>query len=673
MRLKTKLVLAITGLVFCVVVVFSWIWLSQLLQQHIEQSWSTTDYLAHNVLFQMRQALDSGLRDRHFDPDDPVAVRTAVADSLRRDAGLNALLTSIVNYSPTVLDISIVDRQNRAIIAVPDSTLDDQILPSRPDYNVLRRQSPVRTLKIVFGKPQVYNVSLGLERNDQPFLTIRIGIRTTFLGSAFKPWLIESFSFMGLAMIISMIVAAFVANLALQPIEEISQRLDTLTVQEALTDSPATREARRSIEPELTAGAVASEPPERESRRSGDAVAQVSGKIERLGQRIRNVEEVFSALRENLDQILSNLQDGVMLFTRDARAVLVSSACERFLNIGRERIFGAEVREIFDRSTRLGRLVRDAFEGGMSIVQEEVTTETGRRVEVSLDFIHDTQSRDRHSLGALLTIHDLESVREIESELEVSRRMASIGRLTAGVGHEVKNPINAIVVHLELLRNKVQVGGDALRHLDIIQSEIRRLDRVVQTLVDFSRPVELQLKDQDLRAIVSGVLMLSSADLQTRGITVESQVPPRPVTCRVDADLMEQALLNIVLNGAQAMATGGLLEVRLTEDSRWAYLRVRDNGEGIPDEIRPRIFDLYFTTKKEGSGIGLAMTYRIVQMHHGQIDVESKTGSGTSFILRLPLISAGSGQRVAPEITGHAIPSELARQGGETQPERSGP
>jgi signal transduction histidine kinase len=672
MRLKTKLVLAITGLVFCVVLVFSWIWLSQLLQQHIEQSWSTTDYLAHNVLYQMRDALDNGLRDRQFDPNDPVAVRAAVADTLRRNRGLNSLLTSIVNYSPTVLDVSIVDRQNRAIIAVPDSTLDDQILPTRPNYAVLRRQSPVRTLKIVFGKPQVYNVSLGLDRNDQPFLTIRIGIRTTFLGSAFKPWLIEAFSFMGLAMIISMIVAAFVANLALQPIEEISQRLDILANQEALTESAA-RQVRRGTESELPAGTGLVEGVERESRRSGDAVAQVSGKIEKLGQRIRNVEEVFSALRENLDQILSNLQDGVMLFTRDARAVLVSSACERFLNIGRERIFGAEVREIFDRSTRLGRLVRDAFEGGMSIVQEEVTTETGRRVEVSLDFIHDAQSRDRHSLGALLTIHDLESVQEIETELEVSRRMASIGRLTAGVGHEVKNPINAIVVHLELLRNKIQVGDDALRHLDIIQSEIRRLDRVVQTLVDFSRPVELQLKDQDLRGVVSTVLMLASADLETRGITVESQVPSRPVFCRVDADLMEQAVLNVVLNGAQAMATGGALEVRLTEDSRWAYVRVRDHGEGIPDEIRNRIFDLYFTTKKEGSGIGLAMTYRILQMHHGQIDVESKAGSGTTFVLRLPLISAGSGQRVVPELTGHAIPSELARQGGETQPERSGP
>jgi signal transduction histidine kinase len=668
MRLKTKLVVAITGLVFTVVVIFSWIWLSQSLNQYIEYSWSGTDIIAHQVQWEVRHALETGLRDRRFDPNDPVAVRAAVAESLRQDPGLISLLNATISYSPTILDIVVADHSGRALVSAPDPSLQDLQVPNRPNYSVLRRKTLIRTLRVVFGPPQVYDVTVGLDRENQPFLTIRVGISTTFLRNAFRPFLYESVSFMVLAMIISIVVAAFVANLALQPIEQISQTLDLLTAQAANADRSATRETgRRESEPAVAAA-------EAPARRGGDdTVARVSGKIEKLGQRIRNVEEVFSALRENLDQILSNLQDGVMLFTRDARAVLVSSAVERYLNVGRDRIFGADVREIFDRNTRLGRMVRDAFDGGMSIVQEEVTTETGRRLEVSLDFIHDTQSRDRQSLGALLTLHDLESVREIETELEVSRRMASIGRLTAGVGHEVKNPINAIVVHLELLRNKVHAGGDALRHLDIIQSEIRRLDRVVQTLVDFSRPVELQLKDQDLRNVVSSVLMLASAELETRGVVVESQMPGRPVLSRVDADLLEQALLNVVLNGAQAMSTGGTLSVRLTEDSRWATIRIKDQGEGIPDEIRGRIFDLYFTTKKEGSGIGLAMTYRIVQMHHGQIDVESKSGSGTTFVLRLPIVSAGSGQRVLSDGTGDAVPGEFARQVGETQPERSGP
>lgn len=666
MRLKTKLVLAITGLVFAVVLFFSWMWLSQMLQQHIQESWSFADFQAHEVLFEVQTALDAGLPQRHFDPRDPAAVEAAVAETLRQDPGLNSQLTAIENYSPTVLDVAVVDSQGRALVTAPDATLEGQTLPNRPDYGGLLNQSLIKTLRIVFGPPRVYDVTRGLDLDNKPFLSVRIGINITFLRNAFHPWLVESVWFIGLAMVISIVVAAFVANLALHPIEQISRRLDALDAQEALAEDSARREMLRSAETPPPAQPI----PE---RLGGDEVAQVSGKIERLGQRIRNVEEVFSALRENLDQILSNLQDGVMLFTRDARAVLVSSSVERFLNIGRDRIFGAEVREIFDRGTRLGRTVRDAFDGGMSIVQEEVTTETGRRVEVSLDFIHDAHSADRHSLGALLTLHDLESVREIETELEVSRRMASIGRLTAGVGHEVKNPINAIVVHLELLRNKVQGGDDAMRHLDVIQSEIRRLDRVVQTLVDFSRPVELQLRDQDLRDVVSKVLLLASAEMQTRGIAVESQAPAWPVLSRVDADLVEQALLNIVINGAQAMASGGLLEVRLSEDTRWASILVRDQGEGIPDEIRPRIFDLYFTTKKEGSGIGLAMTWRIVQMHHGQIDVESKPGSGTTFVLRLPLVSAGSGQRGGTEAEEAALPGEFARQGGQAQPERSGP
>jgi len=620
-RLKTKLALAITILVFLVVSVLSWLYIGQLLQQHIERSYNSTDILAHQLLFTTRQALEINLPKQTIDVNDPASVHAAVANSLRNDPALHAFTNSVINYVPTVFDIAIVDRDGRALVTAPNPALEDTILPKRPDYATLRGHSLIDTLKIVFGPPRVYNVALELDRNNQPFLNIQIGIRTTFLENALRPWLIEAISYASLAILLSLIAAAFVANLALAPIAQISARLDAL---QAAADASGP-----SIEP-------SSEPP---ALPSGDTVVQVSHKIERLGRRMKNVEEVFSALKENLDQILSNLQDGMMLFTRDARAVLVSRSVERFLSVDRDQILGASVHEIFDRKTLLGRTVRQAFAAGLSIVQEELTTETGRRVEISLDFIHDDRSADQsHSLGALLTLHDLESVREIESELEVSRRMAAIGRLTSGVGHEVKNPINAIVVHLELLRSKMNSNSGAERHLEVIQSEIQRLDRVVQTLVDFSRPVELRLQDEDLRSIVTGVLMLASAELETRKITVRSSVPDHPVNVRIDADLIRQALLNIVINGAQAMANGGELSVRLTDDPRTAILKVEDHGEGIPSEIRDRIFDLYFTTKREGSGIGLAMTYRILQLHHGHLDVESKLGKGSTFTLRIPAI-----------------------------------
>jgi signal transduction histidine kinase len=351
------------------------------------------------------------------------------------------------------------------------------------------------------------------------------------------------------------------------------------------------------------------------------------------------------------------LQDGILLFTGDGRAVLVSEAARRFFAIESGAILGLHAREIFNPSTVLGQTLREAFDSGAALDQEEILTETGRRVRVSLDFIRDPRAGEGpdRQLGALVTLHDLESVEEIESELELSRRLSSIGRLTSGVGHEVKNPINAIVVHLELLKTKLGgASAPALRHLEVIDAEIHRLDRVVQTLVDFTRPVELALREQDLRPVLGDVLALAAEELSTRNVTLVSHLPSRPLMANIDADLLKQAVLNVIENGAQAMPEGGRLEVTLEEERKVALLRIADEGPGIPEEIREKIFDLYFTTKSEGSGIGLAMTYRILQLHYGSVQVQSEQGRGAEFQLRIPLTVTEWGRRhLQPSGTDH--------------------
>jgi signal transduction histidine kinase len=643
MRLKTKLVLAITGLVFLVVTVLSWLFLEQLLAQRINQSYAANDMVARQILYSTQLALTNGLRGRsQLDPNDPTALRAAVLDVLQHDEGLNGLLSSVNRYAPTVFDVAIADRDGRALLST-DPTQDNVQLPRREDYALLLHAGVITTMRAVFGPPRNYNIVLPLDRQGQPFLTIRVGTHSTFLRTVFAPWIWASLTFTGVAILSSLLVAALLANLALQPVEQISLRLDALEQagfeQDAFDREPAAELPPTKDSPAWMRPATLIRPS------SEDTVVRVSDKIERIGRRMRNVEEVFSALKENLDSIMSNLQDGILLFTADGRAALVSDSVERFLGLPRTRLFGGSVNSIFTLETKLGRLVRDAFENGHSLDQEEVETDTGRRVQVSLDFVVDQDSAPGASLGALLTLHDLESVRELESELELSRRLAAIGRLTAGVGHEVKNPINAIVVHLELLRNKLS-GPDAraMRHLEIIESEIQRLDRVVQTLVDFSRPVELQLKEQDLRRIVSGVLMLASAELETHNVRVSSHMPERALITKVDADLIKQAILNVVLNGAQAMSQGGELHVTLREEGRMAAIEIADSGSGIPEDIRAKIFDLYFTTRKDGSGIGLAMTYRIMQLHNGSIDVQSEQNIGSTFTLKLPLLASAEGK-----------------------------
>lgn len=618
MRLKAKLVLAITSLVLLISGIVSLVYVTQLLDAAVKQTYETNRMVANQVRFALQQALEAGLKDRKVDPNNPAELRNLEAQAIHDSAALQAVMDSVNRYSLTIYDINIGDSQSRTIESTnPDN--EDKPLPVRPDYNQLLNADALQLYRDVFGPPRVFDVVVPLDRNGEPFATVHVGARTTLLRAVYAPWLREAFTLTGFALGAALITALLLSNLALRPLEEISMQLDYWAA--ASESSDETEAAPRQDTPE-----------------------RVSTKIERIGQRMRNVEEVFSALKDNLDQILGNLQDGILLFSSDGRAVLVSEAARRFLHIERGRILGQHAQEVFDEFTVLGRMLRTAFEAGRPLAHEEVQTETGRRVQASLDFIYENDTRQ--GLGALVTLHDLDSVQEIESELELSRRMAAIGRLTSGVGHEVKNPINAIVVHLELLKNKLGEGnGPAARHLEVIEVEIHRLDRVVQTLVDFSRPVELQLREQDIRQVIGDVLTLAAEELSTRNVTLQSTIASNPLMANVDADLLKQAVINVIENGAQAMPEGGRLHVTLEDDKKNVVLRIADEGTGIPDEIRDKIFDLYFTTKSEGSGIGLAMTYRILQLHHGSVDVQSNLNCGTEFVFRIPLATAEWGRR----------------------------
>jgi len=614
MRLKTKLALAINGMMLLVVVVLSTLYLSQLLSQRIEETYTNDSVVARQVLYATRHAIETGLLIGAEDAQNPARLRDAVAKALREDSSLTPLVASVLRSSLTVYEVAITDADGR-ILLDSDPTLHDRIYPIREDYGRVRNGGPLRQFEAVFGPPTVYEITLPLERNAQAFINVRVAIRSTFLRGVFAPWMRSALLFVFAALGISLAFSLFVSALALRPLESINKRLDALIQSE-------------------------SDAKEEDSAREGDAMALVSSKIERVGKRMRSVEEVFSSLKENMDQILGSLEDGILLFTENGRAVTVSESSQRFLGLEASQVRGALLTEIFTADTVLGRCVRNAF-ALRQPVHQELRTESGRHIHVSVDMVHEhtaDQNRNPDALGALVTLHDSESVRQIEDDLKLSRRLAAVGRLTAGVGHEVKNPINAIVVHLELLRSKLHgIGSEPERHLDVIESEIHRLDRVVETLVNFSRPVDLSLKTVDLRETVATVLMLSAEEMARRNIVVAREFTDEPVPLQIDDDLMRQALLNVILNAAQAMEDGGRITVKVMRDSAEGVVHIEDEGPGIAAEIRDRIFDLYFTTKKGGSGIGLSMTYRILQLHNGTVEVGPALDRGTIFTFRVPL------------------------------------
>jgi len=604
MRRKAKIVFAITFMITVMVSVFSYLYVSQFLRISLRDTNVNGEAIARNLGLAADHAVPD-LTSTKVDTDNPKKVQTAIEEYLRTDKNLNEQFESAAGTYREVVDLALVDLNNRAILQSMGHA--NQVMPDRPNFNLLTRARFIDQLRIIYGPPATYDVVFPFRLNDRAFGTVRVGISPVFLKSELTPKLQHMAYFSILSIVASFLLAAFVSNVALGPLREINRNLDDVSVG---TD-PAMFE------------------------NSADEVGLVTLKIANLGRQVRDAQEIFSALKDNVDQLMANLQDGLMLFTRDTRVVLVSASVERFLQRPRRELLGQKANDIFSETSPLGSLVLDGFRRGRGVAQHEIQFPGGQRVQVSMDFIQEKSTQ----IGALLIMRDSESVRRIEDEIEMSRRLSASSRVTRGVGHEFKNPINAIVLHLHLLQNKLaEIDPGTRRHVDIIDSEIRRLDRLVQRLMDIYPRRDLLLEHTDLRALLEDVAQLAHPEAEQHGVQIAldfDDVSPLPV--KVDNDFMKQAILNVVINGIQAMPDGGTLTIRAREVQGLVTTEIIDTGSGIPPEVQDKIFELYFTTKQDGSGIGLAQTYQVLQWHYGGVDFETTPGQGTTFRLRLPV------------------------------------
>jgi signal transduction histidine kinase len=338
----------------------------------------------------------------------------------------------------------------------------------------------------------------------------------------------------------------------------------------------------------------------------------------------------------------------LLLFTRGGRAILASGRVEEFFGKTAAEILGRPASEVFGPG-EVADTVRVALEAGRDFPPQEAELR-GRRITLEVHFISSLTNpgdRRRQDPVALVRLRDVESVRNLESQLQVSNRLAAISRLTSGVAHEVKNPLNAMVLHLEALKSKLArapgaAGVSELRdslqeHIEIIAREAYRLDRVVKTFLDFARPVELNLRETDLNELVREVVSLAETEAVSRNIRVVFDPNGATPRVRVDRDLIKQALLNVVLNGCQAMPHGGTLTITGETQGGEIELAVADEGPGIAAEIRDKVFNLYFTTREKGSGIGLPLAFRAFQLHNGTIAFDNRAEGGAVFRMRLPL------------------------------------
>src|SRR5271157_92048 len=607
LSLKAKLTALITGLVLLVVVVTSTVYISNLTRQALLEVQTKGEYVANEVSHQAGAALAGCRMPQGESPQDLQALRGFVRTCLSSDPGLASLMESAVGYLRAVDYVAITDTNLEVLVHSNPEEFGQHLTPA-PRYSELMRAGMLRQLRAVYGPPsRVYEVNLPMALGAEP-LDVRVGVSTVLLRDEISPNLRGALLLSFTAIIFATLSAGVVSFLALRPLEKISQSVDLL----------ARGEFSRPVE-----------------LKRRDEWGILSSKLHLLGEHMRGEKAAFVRLQENLDHIFSNLSDGLLLFDQQDRLVLATPAAVRFLGTGIQTTDHRPALEVFSQDTPLHQLLREAFLTRQSLLWKtlELPGKPSTRIAVNAQFVGVGDQR----VGCLVTLRDTGSRAEIQDQIDTTTKLAAIGRLMSGVAHEVKNPLNAMVLQLEVLKARLGEDGEKVQpQVQILAEEIRRLDRVVKTFLDFTRPVEIHPADTEIAPLVREVFALAEPQARKNNVFLIFAGNGVTAPLHVDRDLIKQALLNLVLNGCQAMPQGGELKITPRAISNAVELEIRDSGVGIPPDAQQRIFSLFYTTKPGGTGVGLAMAFRVVQLHSGTIDFTSEVNRGTTFRVTLP-------------------------------------
>jgi len=626
LRLKTKLTLSTALLVLAVAVVISALYVARLVNQVVGQAQERAEFVSQQVFFHAQNALNdaaaAGLAPASNEPD---ALREYVRQAFDQSAGLTSMIEASLGYSATIYEVTITDPQGVALVS-SDATMPGRAPEKRMALAQMAQAGFFQQIKILYGATRILELDLPFNLGGKPFGEIRVSLNTALMRRDIDPTLRTAGVAVAIVVLSFTLLAAIVSHVYLAPLAKISAQLDLISRGQA---APA-------------------------AVRSADEFGQVSSKISQIGQQLHGVQEIFSTLRENVNHVMAGLDDGLILFTQDGRAVMVSPAVEKFMGATPAALTGKSVGEVFPP----GHPLREALgigEGSWHSVEPievhlngAASGAAASRVTASVQAI--PGDAGQQAMGALVTLRDVESIEQLDSHLQVSERLAALGRVTAGVAHEVKNPLNSMRLWLENLKQAIPAAPSepgaappiAQQAVQILDSEIDRLDRVVKTFLDFSRPVEMTMSEIDANELVREVANVAKPQFAKAGVGLEAAGALEPLHVMGDRTLLKQALLNLALNALEAISgqhgrsEPGRVRLQCLRRNTAVTIRVEDNGPGIPSDLRAKVFQLYFTTRPGGSGIGLATAFRILQLHNGSMDFTSEVGRGTTFVIDLP-------------------------------------
>ncbi|MFH0931705.1 MAG: ATP-binding protein [Candidatus Zixiibacteriota bacterium] len=351
------------------------------------------------------------------------------------------------------------------------------------------------------------------------------------------------------------------------------------------------------------------------------------------------LDKSYKEIRTLTGNVLEGMNNAVVAVDKDKSIIVFNPVAEELFSLKRNEVINKNYSQIFPEDEPL---INQVLSSGKSIWDMErrlqMRSKENKDLVVGTSILLDEKGKIQ---GAVAVIHDMTELKKYEEEAKRAERLSTLGNLAAGVAHEIRNPLNAISIAAQRLKSEFVPIKDKEEYLNFTQTilnEIKRLDQTINQFLSLAKVQKLDLVSTDMNSFLSEVISLMEIEAKEKGILIEKEIENIP-EIRIDREEMKKATVNVILNGIQAMPAGGKMKIsgKLDRSGKEIIIKIKDSGPGIPEENLSKIFQPYFTTKDKGTGLGLAIAYRIIADHKGKIEVESKVGKGTTFIIKLPV------------------------------------
>jgi len=534
------------------------------------------------------------------DPRDP-------ADALKNDPGLQALFRSSRAFGKGVSYVRLEDAAGQRIMSAPeDATPPPGALPFEELGKGLRRWWPLAPIWLL-PHGTVYEQDKPVDIDGRPFAVIKVGLSTDLITAEIHRSLIDIVEIAAFAVGLSIIAALFLGQVLLHPVLAITSGVEELAI------------GNDEVSLAVTAR---------------DEFGTLADKFNQLSQRIRTDRRQWETERDTFFNVFRSITDAVLLLDRRGGILFANPEALGRLGLPAGGLAdGKNLSLLLGKHHPLSKMIATAYSMGSDVHDVAIEFREGGGTVHFLVSIS-SLGHGPEPPGLLVIVRDLEPVQKLEGVINHSGRLARLAALISGVAHQIRTPLNAMNLQIELLSQDSDAGLAVGPRLDALRKEIGRLDQVMNALLRFMRPEELKLSEASINDLVKDI----GAYAEHSGLQVNYQLDPACPPVIIDRGLVSEALRNIVTNATEAMPSGGTVTLTsAVHGDEWIELSVSDEGPGIAPEHLTQIFNLYFTTKEGGNGLGLPLAMRAIDLHQGTLDIQSQAGEGTKVLIRLPL------------------------------------